>query len=182
MNSTIKPKKKHLSCGHYDYNFSKGRCKSCASLNYTPIKRVSDKRMEEEFSNDNRSSLIADLDRIVSLYVRIKDADPKGYNDCFTCNDRLHYKQLTNGHFIQRSESGLRFDVIHNCRPQCYKCNNLHETNTKPFADKLESEQAGIVDYLIEQSRQITKLSISDLKELRIAMQEKLRIALSKLK
>lgn len=138
--------------------------------------------MQEEFSDDNRSALIAEIDRLVSLYVRIKDARSDGMNTCYVCGEMLHYKQMCNSHFIQRSETGLRFDYIHNCKPSCYNCNNRHEIDTKPFADKLEAEQAGIVAYLTEQSRQITKLSISDLKELRIGMQEKLRIAQLKLK
>ncbi len=44
-NSTIKVSKKELPCGHFDFNFSKGRCKSCAQkedskpLERTPLKR-----------------------------------------------------------------------------------------------------------------------------------------------
>ncbi len=34
-NSTIVTKKKNLSCGHFDYNFSKGRCKQCATIDST---------------------------------------------------------------------------------------------------------------------------------------------------
>lgn len=31
-NSTIQPKKKQLLCGHFNYAFSKGRCRSCATI------------------------------------------------------------------------------------------------------------------------------------------------------
>ena len=34
-NSTIISKKKSLKCGHFDYNFSKGRCKQCATIEST---------------------------------------------------------------------------------------------------------------------------------------------------
>jgi len=182
-NSTIKPKQKIcVECKKPNYIFSRSMCKTCASKTYAPIKKVSDKRMKEEFSGDeSRSNLISDLDRIISNYVRIKEADSSGVNICFTCGRKFHWENLDCGHYIQRSESGLRFD-LQNLRPQCRRCNTLHETNTKPYTDKLEAENKGITEYLIEQSRQVTKLSMNDLKELRISMQEKLRIAQSKLK
>ncbi len=34
-NSTIVTKKKNLPCGHFDFNFSKGRCKQCATIDST---------------------------------------------------------------------------------------------------------------------------------------------------
>ena len=34
-NSTIITKKKNLKCGHFDFNFSKGRCKQCATIEST---------------------------------------------------------------------------------------------------------------------------------------------------
>jgi hypothetical protein len=39
-NSTIVPKKKQLSCGHFDYNFSKGRCKQCATIDSTKLRHI----------------------------------------------------------------------------------------------------------------------------------------------
>lgn len=54
-NSTILKKKMNLACGHFDYPFSKGRCKACAALDRKPIKRMSDKRMSqinEEFGTE----------------------------------------------------------------------------------------------------------------------------------
>lgn len=35
FNSTIITKKKNLSCGHFDFAFSKGRCKQCATIDST---------------------------------------------------------------------------------------------------------------------------------------------------
>jgi len=46
-NSTIITKKKQLSCGHYDYAFSKGRCKSCATVQGAN-KRIAEFKQEEE--------------------------------------------------------------------------------------------------------------------------------------
>ena len=46
-NSTIIAKKKKLSCGHTDYNFSRGRCKSCATIQDTQ-KRVEKAREQEK--------------------------------------------------------------------------------------------------------------------------------------
>lgn len=45
-NSTIITRKKKLSCGHFDYNFSKNRCKQCATIEDT------NKRFEKYNSKD----------------------------------------------------------------------------------------------------------------------------------
>jgi len=48
FNSTIIPRKKQLSCGHYDFNFSRNRCKSCSQKqDAKPISKLSKKRESE---------------------------------------------------------------------------------------------------------------------------------------
>ena len=49
MNSTIITKKKRLSCGCYDFNFSKSRCKMHATIEDT-AKRI-DKHQQQEDSD-----------------------------------------------------------------------------------------------------------------------------------
>jgi hypothetical protein len=45
--STIIQRKKQLACGHYDYNFSKNRCRSCATVENT-LKRMAKAQDEEQ--------------------------------------------------------------------------------------------------------------------------------------
>lgn len=181
-NSTIVSKKKKcVGCNTEQYIFSKGRCKACASKDFKPIKRVSDKRMVAEFSDESWTNLRDELDTVFSLYIRLKDANADGYNSCFTCGEFLHYKQLHNGHCNSRGEIGSRF-LTENCRPQCPKCNSKHETYPEIFRNKLEAENKGILEYLDNIAHSVNKLSVSDLKELLLEYRSKLLIVQSKLK
>ena len=45
-NSTIVPKKKQLNCGHFDYNFSKNRCKQCATIDSTKLRHMKESEIE----------------------------------------------------------------------------------------------------------------------------------------
>ncbi len=177
FNSTIINKKKALKCGHFDFNFSRGRCKQCATIDSVTARQ--DKNEDGEVE-ESRQNLIAELDQIVSLYVRLKDADSEGYNTCYTCNKPFHYKELDCGHCIGRASMGTRF-ALDNLRPQCRICNSLHETKPEIFRNALDKENKGILEYLDDSSHSVTKLSISDLKTLLNSFQFKLRFVQSKI-
>lgn len=69
-NSTIITKKKNLSCGHYDYAFSKGRCRQCATVQNTEA------RIRKSLSDNNQKSnsdIINQLVIIGSEFDRIND-------------------------------------------------------------------------------------------------------------
>lgn len=53
-NSTIISKKKKLACGHFDFNFSKNRCKQCSTIESTH-KRIEKARLSEV--DDNKEDL-----------------------------------------------------------------------------------------------------------------------------
>lgn len=62
-NSTIIPKKKNLNCGHFDYNFSKGRCKQCATIQSTEVRFK--KATESDY--DGKKGKVFNLDEHVLL-------------------------------------------------------------------------------------------------------------------
>jgi hypothetical protein len=177
FNSTITNRKKQLSCGHFDYNFSKNRCRQCATIQNTARRQEQNESSEEI---ESRQNLIDELDSVVSLYVRLKDADSEGWNTCYTCNKPFHYKQLHNGHCIGRANMGTRF-LIENMRPQCPTCNSRHETEPEIFRKALEKENKGILEYLDDSSHSVTKLSVYDLKTLLSEYRFKLRLVQSKI-
>ena len=117
---------------------------------------------------DSRNSLIQDLDRYCSLYVRIRDADKEGNVKCYTCPTVKHYTLMHNGHFIGRANMGLRFDVKNNCRTQCEYCNCFLHGNLEVYAAELELEQKGMVEMLQEQSRIVEKKTTDELKQILI--------------
>lgn len=64
-------------------------------------------------------SLKSALWKLVSEYVRRHGADWRGWNTCFTCGAKIHWKKLNAGHF---KHNKLDFD-LRNLKPQCVKCN-----------------------------------------------------------
>lgn len=160
-NSTIIPKKKLLKCGHFDFNFSKGRCKSCANVASTK------KRLDKHEENDNDLSLqylVDDLDAIFSRYIRLKYADENGIAQCYTCQKKLPIAAIQNGHYVHRIDMATRF-LEDNCRPQCSECNSRHNDDPTIFRDALENEKSGITSWLREQAREVVKPTRDELKQ-----------------
>jgi hypothetical protein len=177
-NSTIIPRKKNLSCGHFDFNFSKGRCKACATVASTN-KRWEAHEDEEE--GESLQNLIEDADFLFSRLIRIRYADEKGYVRCFTSGVKMHWTKAQCGHFISRSHLGLRWEET-NARPQSEHDNCHLSGNMEVYEQKLEAEHPGIVEFLREQARQVCKPTRGEMRELIASLRFKLKIAESKLK
>jgi len=171
-NSTIITKRKNLKCGHFDFNFSKGRCKQCATIGSTK-ERIS--KHEATIEDESLQNLIADLDLVFSRYIRNLYADKKGMVQCFTCPKILPISEIQNGHYIHREDLGTRF-LPDNCRPQCPECNARHNDDKEPFRQRLEAEKKGITDYLQELSREVCKPTRDELKQLLIEYRYKLKL------
>lgn len=78
-------------------------------------------------------SMIDFADRIFSEYIRLLYARPEdGMVQCCTCWNRFHRTKIQNGHYKKRSWYKYRFD-IHNCHPQCEKCNLRLEWNYRNY-------------------------------------------------
>jgi len=91
FNSTIINKKKKLACGCFDFNFSKGRCKTHATIEDTN-KRFS-KHEEKEIGGVelvDRSNLMAELDFVFSRIIRQKYAGVDGIAICYTSGIKQH--------------------------------------------------------------------------------------------
>lgn len=125
-------------------------------------------------------SLVEDIDKYFSQYIRLKEADKFGYNYCYTSGVRQFWKQLQCGHYIPRTHLLTRWDE-RNCRPQSKHDNEFLAGNLKVYTEKLEQENKGITDELFELSRQVWKPSISDLKELLHHWRNKAKLVQSKL-
>lgn len=78
-------------------------------------------------------NLKAKLDRIFSLYIRLRDSDDNGYGRCISCRKIVHYKDADAGHFINRKHMSLRYDEK-NVNFQCRPCNRFDEGNMTGYA------------------------------------------------
>ena len=130
-NSTIITRKKNLKCGHFDYNFSRGRCKQCATV------EDFNTRMEEELTEEGFGDLIKDADALFSKWIRMKDGGINGIVPCYTCGTEKRWQEQQCGHYISRTNLYLRFDP-RNARVQCELCNCHKHGNMLVFGKKLK--------------------------------------------
>lgn len=97
--------------------------------------------------NKTISQLKKEADKLCSLYVRQLGADWQGFNYCYTCGVKKHWKELQAGHYISRVYTNTRWHLP-NLKPQCYSCNVMKRGNMDEFAIRLEAETPGILKEL----------------------------------
>ena len=76
----------------------------------------------------SRKTLVKKLDKIVSLYIRLRD------EVCVVCGTN---EKLTNGHLFSRYSYSTRWDISEdgNCHTQCWGCNYRHEYDPYPYTN-----------------------------------------------
>jgi len=80
--------------------------------------------------------LIAELDRVFSLYIKLRDSDINGIVTCPLCNKKMHWKDSDCMHFIPRANHSVRWDEM-NCHAGCITCNRYLDGNLVKFEDYL---------------------------------------------
>jgi len=101
--------------------------------------------------------------KLLSEYVRRKDADEGGTVECFTCRALSYWKEVDCGHFVPgRSGSVLLDERI--CRPQCKRCNIFLRGNYHAYTLRMIDEvgREKVEEYLALKN-QVKKWSRSDL-------------------
>jgi len=71
-----------------------------------------------------KPNLIKKLDRIFSLYIRLRDVMPSGYGRCISCGKIKPFEDLDCGHFHSRTHMATRYDED-NCSAECRYCNRF---------------------------------------------------------
>lgn len=105
------------------------------------------------------TKLKAKLDLVFSRYVRLYHADRFGYCTCYTCDKRMHWTKIQNGHLFSRARYATRFEVA-NCRPQCAGCNVMGKGNYQEYFPRMIAEiGADAVLTLEVMSKQMVKLN-----------------------
>ena len=112
------------------------------------------------------SVLTKKLDTIFSQFIRLYYADQHQNVKCFTCDNKIHWKGIQNGHFQSRRFMSTRFH-INNCRPQCYACNIGLSGNQYIYGVNLDKEKGeGTADSMLRLSKQVYKFTPDELKGL----------------
>lgn len=86
-------------------------------------KPVKEEKAKTVPAKTRRKRLVAKLDEITSLYVRLRD------KCCVTCSSTA---RLQCGHLITRAHYAVRWDTG-NCNAQCASCNIIHEFDPHPY-------------------------------------------------
>lgn len=113
-----------------------------------------------------RKKLIARLDKVFSQWVRRKDADHRGYVECWTCGKVLPWSRVDAGHFQSRAKFSTRWDEM-NVKPQCKGCNGFRSGEQFKFARKLDAVYGqGTAEAVERTSNQTRKYSEEELEAL----------------
>jgi hypothetical protein len=88
-----------------------------------------------------------------SVAVRQDGMDSEGFNHCYTCGCRKHWKELHASHFWHRRLDFSRKNV----KPCCPQCNTFKSGNLAPYAVKL-TEELGIEGMKLLQFEANTKV------------------------
>lgn len=77
------------------------------------------------------------LDKIFSLYIRLRNTDDDSIVRCFTCGKVDNYINMDCGHYQGRQYKATRYDEI-NCQVQCKACNKWGEGMKEIFAQNID--------------------------------------------
>ena len=109
------------------------------------------------------SKLKKELDKIFSVFIRLREANSEGLCQCFTCGKVGHYKSMQNGHFQPRRFLATRWSEEGNCEVQCQKCNIWEQGEQFKFALGIDAKYGdGTAIHLEYQARTIVKISRID--------------------
>ena len=113
------------------------------------------------------SKLKKELDKIFSVYIRIREATDTGLCQCFTCGKVAHYKKggMQCGHFQSRRFLPTRFDE-ENCQVQCAACNVFRYGEQYKFGLALDGKYGeGTAEELEHLARTTIKIGRIDYEE-----------------
>ena len=113
----------------------------------------------------SRKGLVKKLDKLFSIYIRTRYA-MDGMVRCVTCNTIKKWQDIDAGHFCGRRHYSTRWHPT-NVQVQCKSCNGFKAGENYLFGKYLDKTYGiGTADELIKLSRQITKFTDQDLKDM----------------
>ena len=80
----------------------------------------------------------AKLDKVFSLYIRLRDSKPYGYKyfKCISCGKILPFEKADAGHYMSRRHNATRFDE-NNVHAECSYDNRFNAEHLDGFRDNL---------------------------------------------
>ena len=99
------------------------------------------------------NQLVAELDKVFSIFIRLRDIDADGFSYCVTCGKPMTLKTSQCGHFISRRHFATRWEEK-NCAAQCYACNMHNQGKQYEFGLAIDNRfGVGTAQKLLIQSK-----------------------------
>lgn len=140
-------------------------CQTCWNIVNKEQAKEKRKKVREK-KRESVSMLTKELDRVFSLFIRLRDSNSDGVGKCITCDKVGHYKEFHCGHFRSRKYLSTRWNPF-NCNMQCPTCNLYN--NGEEFIHGLKIDKKfgeGVAMEMFERSKEVIKFSREDLKTL----------------
>ena len=99
---------------------------------------IKKKKTTKKAPKTNIQTLINKLDRVFSLYIRLRDSRPFGYKGfkCISCGKIKPFDQADCGHYYSRRNMATRFDE-ENCNSECKACNRFSADHLIGYRENL---------------------------------------------
>lgn len=98
-----------------------------------------------------KTSLKDKLWKIFSEYIRLRDADWRGYANCISCPKQAFWKDLDAGHFIAKNSGEFFYFNEDNVYSQCPHCNRFLHGNLlnyrKGLIEKIGVDEVEKLEY-----------------------------------
>lgn len=116
----------------------------------------------------NARTLIVKLDKVFSLYIRLRDSKPFGYKafKCISCGKIKPFSKADCGHYYSRAKMSTRYDE-ENCNSECSYCNRFSADHLDGYRENLIAKIGQQrFDLLRVRANQTKKWSVFELQEL----------------
>lgn len=113
-------------------------------------------------------TLIVKLDKVFSLYIRLRDSKPFGYKafKCISCGKIKPFSKADCGHYYSRAKMSTRYDE-ENCNSECSHCNRFSADHLDGYRENLIAKIGQQrFDLLRVRANQTKKWSVFELQEL----------------
>lgn len=87
-------------------------------------KKSSQNESKRQKRRNSQATLIRKLDKVFSLYIRLRDIMPSGFARCISCGHIKRFEDVDCGHFHSRKHMATRFDED-NANAECKFCNRF---------------------------------------------------------
>lgn len=115
---------------------------------------------------DLKKSLEKSLDKLFSLYIRLRDTDENGYFKCPTCGRILPWGKADCSHYWSRTHKSTRWNED-NCVAECSYCNRFDSSHLDGLGrflkKKLGEQRFEMLHWLHNQPKKYSEFELAEL-------------------